>query len=150
MKTLLKIGLTKARMEDWSRLEVLGPESQLLNLGIPTPSRLKNWPIFFRKSGVRGSTSKWDLGLYGEIPPPILAKLQDGTFAISATNCHPSKNSYEHLQDVSTLAQRGHLSPFISVETCGSMVSPLVSRAKTCAVLSVWGQLIYFSFLCLI
>ena len=104
-----------------------------LVLGIPAPSRLKNWP-FFQKSGVRGSTLKWDLRLYCEIPPYILAELQDGAFAISATNCHPSKRSYQLLPYVLTSAQRGHLSTCANIETCGSMVSPWAIRAKKYAV----------------
>ena len=85
---------------------------------------------FFQKSGVRGSTLKWDLILYCEIPPPILAKLQDGASAISVTNCYPSENSYELFTDVSTLAQQGRVFPRANVETCGSMLSPLVIRSK--------------------
>ena len=86
--------------------------------------------MFFQKSGVRDSTLNWDLGPALEIPPPILAKFQDGASAISATNCHPSENSYELLPDVSTLVQRCHLSPCTNVEKCGSMVSPVAIRAK--------------------
>ena len=65
----------------------------------PLPSKKR--PIIFRKSGVHGSTFKWDLGLSLEIPPPILAKLQDGASAISATNCHPSERSYQICLNIS-------------------------------------------------
>ena len=85
---------------------------------------------FFQKLGVRGSALKWDHGLSLEIPPPILAKLQDGASTISAANSCPAENSYQLLPDVSMLVQRGCVSPCTKVKTCGSMVSSLVIRAK--------------------
>ena len=94
------------------------------------PNRLKTRPLFFQKSGVRGFTLKWDHKLSLEIPPTILVKLQDGASATFAIICYPSKNSYELLPDVSALVHRGHLSPCTNVETCGSMVSPLVIQAE--------------------
>ena len=84
---------------------------------------------------MHGFTLKWDHELsILKPPPPISAKLQDDTSAISATNCYPSKISYEIFPDVAILGQWGHLSPCPDVETCGSMASLLESRAKKHAV----------------
>ena len=63
-------------------------------------------------------------------PPANFGQVARWRFRLFATNCEPSENWYELLPIVSTFGQRGHLSPYPNVETCGSMASPLVRPSK--------------------